>query len=52
MDKAFNFLKTAIIIGVVVYLIGFMFSEEFILNIIKPLGEKLAPYGVKILHLR
>jgi len=52
MDKAFNLIKTVILIGAIIYLVGFMLSEEFIMDIVKPLGEKLAPFGVKILHLR
>ncbi|MFZ8848149.1 MAG: hypothetical protein ACO2O4_02850 [Minisyncoccia bacterium] len=52
MDKAYNLIKTVILIGLIIYIIGFMVSEEFIMDIIKPLGEKLAPFGVKILHLR
>jgi len=40
------------LIGVIIYLLGFAFSEEFIMDVVKPLGEKLAPLGVKILHLR
>jgi len=48
----FNLLKTVVLIGVIIYIIGFMISEEFIMDIVKPLGEKLAPFGIKILHLR
>lgn len=52
MDKAFDILKFALIIAAIVYFVGFIFSETFLIKIIGPTGEKLAPYGIKLLHLR
>jgi hypothetical protein len=41
-----------VIIAVIIYFFGFIFGEDFLIKIIGPTGEKLAPYGVKLLHLR
>jgi hypothetical protein len=52
MDRAFDILKFAIIIAVLVYFFGFILGEDFLIKIVGPAGEKLAPYGIKLLHLR
>ncbi|MGC8981776.1 MAG: hypothetical protein ACP5JU_02400 [Minisyncoccia bacterium] len=51
MDKALDILKYALIIAVLIYFFGFIFGEDFFIKISKS-GEKLVPYGIKILHLR
>jgi hypothetical protein len=52
MEKAFNLLKLTFFLGFIIYSLGSILQEEFLLKIIKGAGEKLAPYGVEILHLR
>jgi len=52
MQKAFNLLKLTFFLGLIIYLIGSILQEEFLLKIIKGAGEKLAPYGIEIFHLR
>jgi hypothetical protein len=52
MDKALDILKYALIIAVIIYFFGFIFGEDFMVKLVGPAGEKLAPYGIKLLHLR
>jgi len=52
MDKAFNLIKTVFIIGLIVYIIGYGFSEEALMKILQDTGSKLTPYIIEILHLR
>ncbi|MCS7183795.1 MAG: hypothetical protein NZ866_00395 [Patescibacteria group bacterium] len=52
MERAFNFLRIIIFLTILIYLVGFVISDEFLNNFIKEVGPKLAPYGIEILHLR
>ena len=52
MDKAYNFIVKIIILMTVIYLLGFVISDDLLINIMKNIGYKLSPYTIEILHLR
>lgn len=52
MDRAFDFIKIIIFLATLIYIIGFVISDEFLINFVKEGGSKLSPYGIEILHLR
>lgn len=52
MAKAWQLFLAVVFINLVIYIVGVIIYENFLVQILGPAAEKLAPYGVEILHLR
>lgn len=52
MDKAWKLFLAVVFINLVIFIVGVIIYESFLANTLGPAAEKLAPYGVEILHLR
>ncbi|GIW65879.1 MAG: hypothetical protein KatS3mg094_398 [Candidatus Parcubacteria bacterium] len=52
MDKAYNFILKIIILMTMIYLLGFVISDDLLINTMKDISSKLTPYTIEILHLR
>lgn len=52
MDKAWKLLLILVFINFVIYIVGTIAYKDIFTKVLNPAGEKLAPYGIEILHLR